>query len=1180
MQPDEIDMIINDLEAYNAKFPLEQRTRRFHFSGHKGEPLVSPATLHGLQRLQAAGYETGIITNGRLMKPEARAILLGNTFVYVSVYGWSKDSYDSGAGLSEGVAFFQMRDNLRALLEERRLMNSRTEINVGVLLHRRIYREVGRIARDLKAMGIDSVRFKPPMETDEGALTAAEWAECYAMIRQLKAELDSEQFKLYVMFSEQKAGGLTKNKFTRCLAHPMIAVVGPNLNVYPCAHTCGFGMPSFGDLHEESFEQIWSGPRRFAMMSRMVPERDCPVCPHQAGLLNRYLESAVMDPRYAKEGGTNAAVIAEGWTDVRTLKNPEAALLKGMKIFHGKPVGQGEAEQGLGEATVLGRDGDIVWIDLDHEHENQKVFRINWRSSLVFIRTEGGAKMNSMDQSAGAASDGDVVSIEEKGPMSAAPAEIIQIALDQRIALSVLQKAWTTLRPLEQRVVALAFPPVGIDPLSWDGVADELVKGGFPLYNVGYLKQVKTAALRKLLPGYKPDRKILRKRRCHEEQPLTKIFQTLSERKRQGQGITYKELVGAGLKPLYQKLIMTFGSWPAAMKALAGWEKAQGLSSGFVGDPAKAVCRKTPSLREKGFSRFRALSQYSDEESLRFSLSEQEREQMTHPQDERILMSVKALSQEVQPGEAVSVADIFVKAELTRMEFDARLRGNAFVREQVRLLKEGRKRKSGTQRQRSDDLFMKAVDEFLEEERRFITRDQIAARAGYPISRLLVREHRNPSLRRFIRDAVLTIETDVRIIDALSELIGREKALTYTLIGRHIGADRTTVRLRIGHNPMVGCAWKAFSIDDLRERFCFALGRMEEAQRMGLRFRWFHFSEWSLISRRQIRELLRKEPGLRDRVLKLMDGRAANRQGPGSGVQTNAAVLASSLENFVEERGREAQETLKRISDRSGNSNRGTRIAWLKIFLRVTDQSDRAVTVQRRAVERNESRRLAGQRPARVGSVVHVSSSHHQDPNLDVWRAYFEGKLAMAEADRMGKTAQDYLEEFAGQLNDQTNEAWQRFRRSLEENPDRYDGVWSKVLEYAVTTHSAQQSSGLEPLRSEPMPLSVHPFEDQETLRSISPFNVDLRPSQDLPSLPVLPGSLFFYMAPMTYSGRRRGTAEICEFLTVHFGISSHRRRPTLGMASFDFGNRASWFGVAILRVALIYKLIIQNFFL
>jgi len=299
------------------------------------------------------------------------------------------------------------------------------------------------------------------------------------------------------------------------------------------------------------------------------------------------------------------------------------------------------------------------------------------------------------------------------------------------------------------------------------------------------------------------------------------------------------------------------------------------------------------------------------------------------------------------------------------------------------------------------------------------------------------------------------------------------------------------------------------------------------------------------------------------------------------GNQTNAAVLSSSAENFAEEWGRQAHETLKRISDESRNPKNGSFISWLKIFLRVTDRSDKAVIQEQERIE--EARAVLPdepRRPARVGSVVHVSSSHQQDPNLDVWRAYFEGKLAMADADRMGKTSEDYLKEFAGQLNDQTNEVWQRFRRSLEENPNSYDRVWAKVLEYAAMLRSEKQAQDLGPVRVEPGPLSAFPFGNQDVLRPISPLRLDQTPVPDLPAFPLMPGSFLLFISVLVYPGRRRASTEICEFLVVHFGLSAHQLRPALGIgADGAEATIFSRFGGPILRLALIYKFVLQCFF-
>jgi len=121
-------------------------------------------------------------------------------------------------------------------------------------------------------------------------------------MKEAREKFSDDNFKVIIMYSEEEAKSISKRMFHRCLAYPLIAVIGPNLNVYPCSHRCYAKAGSFGSLKESTFKEIWTGKRKRSFIRRLVPSKSCPICPPQAERINEFLgfltREATTDPTF------------------------------------------------------------------------------------------------------------------------------------------------------------------------------------------------------------------------------------------------------------------------------------------------------------------------------------------------------------------------------------------------------------------------------------------------------------------------------------------------------------------------------------------------------------------------------------------------------------------------------------------------------------------------------------------------------------------------------------------------------------------------------------------------------------------------------------------------------------------------------------------------------------------
>ncbi|MFH1645220.1 MAG: SPASM domain-containing protein, partial [Candidatus Omnitrophota bacterium] len=164
------------------------------------------------------------------------------------------------------------------------------EIGVGYTIQPENFTEIYDIAKRLKQLGVNYVRFRAAMEDEKGVFDNRELENCYNILRKTKKELSGDNFEIIIMYDKEEAAVLSKKGYRGCYAYSLIAIIGPNLDVYPCTHRSGEGKAVFGNLNNKSFADIWRSNKKMKMLDRLKPYKHCPICPPQAARVNDFLD--------------------------------------------------------------------------------------------------------------------------------------------------------------------------------------------------------------------------------------------------------------------------------------------------------------------------------------------------------------------------------------------------------------------------------------------------------------------------------------------------------------------------------------------------------------------------------------------------------------------------------------------------------------------------------------------------------------------------------------------------------------------------------------------------------------------------------------------------------------------------------------------------------------------------
>jgi radical SAM protein with 4Fe4S-binding SPASM domain len=221
------------------------------------------------------GFAFGVVTNGgRPMDDEFFNLLLKADWLRFSIDTVSPEAYlalhrpknPARDNLEHTLA------NLQAVLERR----TKTMVGASFLIHPGNRDDIVLFAQQMKAAGLDYVEYKPVYLSGQ----ATAMRDFFLSVKPALAEartLASDHFKVFVLLDRMSDDTFVTRDFGHCRIQYLTAHIGADARVYPCCVLCYAEPFVYGDLHEQTFGEIWSGTTRQGLMHRLTPDT-CPRC--------------------------------------------------------------------------------------------------------------------------------------------------------------------------------------------------------------------------------------------------------------------------------------------------------------------------------------------------------------------------------------------------------------------------------------------------------------------------------------------------------------------------------------------------------------------------------------------------------------------------------------------------------------------------------------------------------------------------------------------------------------------------------------------------------------------------------------------------------------------------------------------------------------------------------------
>lgn len=279
------DTILRDVSQMSAK-----GLKSVICSG-EGEPLLNKEMPNIANGIKACGVDVAMSTNGVLLtKEKAGECLNAFTWIRFSVASMEPTSYDKIQRGKEGD-LDRVKTNLEEAVRVKRDRNLKTTLGVQCLLLPENMGQIVDMARQLREIGVDYLTVKPYSQHLHSENT---FQIDYNAMLELEQELKEYATKAFAVYFRANAMKKMHQQkcYRKCYGLPFMTHIDAKGNVWPCVAHIGTADFCYGNIYEQTFEEIWEGQRRQKITEELNSLDINKVCREACRLdeINKYLD--------------------------------------------------------------------------------------------------------------------------------------------------------------------------------------------------------------------------------------------------------------------------------------------------------------------------------------------------------------------------------------------------------------------------------------------------------------------------------------------------------------------------------------------------------------------------------------------------------------------------------------------------------------------------------------------------------------------------------------------------------------------------------------------------------------------------------------------------------------------------------------------------------------------------
>lgn len=261
--------------------------------GGEGEPLLHKELARLIEFGKKAGLDNALTTNGVLLDANlAERILPCIEWIKVSINAGTPETYAS-IHRTKARDFDTVIDNVAAAADIKKKHGYKCTLGMQMILLPENRHEARSLAITARDAGADYLVIKPYSQHPLSHTTVHKGVKYEKDVSQPEdlSDLSSPTFSIVVRAHAMKKWDLGKLSFRRCFALPFWSYVDSSGNVWGCSCFLGDDRFLYGNLIENSFEEIWAGERRRASVRWVEEALDASKCRVNCRMneVNKYL---------------------------------------------------------------------------------------------------------------------------------------------------------------------------------------------------------------------------------------------------------------------------------------------------------------------------------------------------------------------------------------------------------------------------------------------------------------------------------------------------------------------------------------------------------------------------------------------------------------------------------------------------------------------------------------------------------------------------------------------------------------------------------------------------------------------------------------------------------------------------------------------------------------------------
>jgi MoaA/NifB/PqqE/SkfB family radical SAM enzyme len=250
-----------------------------------GEPTVYRPLVEVIEEAVRLGFRQGLNSNGSNLSERLIDLMVANfTYVRFSVDAGQDATYATTHRVPLD-AFGKVMTNLRRLVAARDAARSRLTIGYAFLVDNSNVDDLLLAGHLAKQIGVDYFQVKPIVHYNRSNTQFAKHSSMWDRLEQQMPELvalDGDRFRVRLLGHKFRDLRLQDVNFGRtyheCRGNELLATVGADGSVDLCCPYKGVAEWSFGNVHDQSFYDIWTGSKRQELLKKIDVKKCPPLC--------------------------------------------------------------------------------------------------------------------------------------------------------------------------------------------------------------------------------------------------------------------------------------------------------------------------------------------------------------------------------------------------------------------------------------------------------------------------------------------------------------------------------------------------------------------------------------------------------------------------------------------------------------------------------------------------------------------------------------------------------------------------------------------------------------------------------------------------------------------------------------------------------------------------------------